>query len=73
MVRSAYTLRADDDSGQAGTLVRDVMNDAERDAWCTTSLATSSRSQRTGTARAFDYWRNVDTDLGNRIEKSVRQ
>lgn len=22
---------------------------------------------------AFDYWRNVDTDLGNRIEKSVRQ
>ena len=23
--------------------------------------------------RAFDYWRNVDTDLGNRIEQSVRQ
>ncbi|MDT5132085.1 MAG: catalase, partial [Mycobacterium sp.] len=22
--------------------------------------------------RAFDYWRNVDTDLGNRIEKGVR-
>jgi catalase len=21
--------------------------------------------------RAFDYWRNVDTDLGNRIEKGV--
>ena len=23
--------------------------------------------------RNADYWRNVDTDLGNRIEKSVRQ
>jgi catalase len=22
--------------------------------------------------RAFDYWRSVDTDLGNRIEKGVR-
>ena len=22
--------------------------------------------------RSFDYWRNVDTDLGNRIEKGVR-
>jgi catalase len=32
MVRTAYTRRAeDDDWGQAGTLVRDVMNDAERD------------------------------------------
>jgi catalase len=31
MVRTAYTLRSDDDDwGQAGTLVRDVLNDAER-------------------------------------------
>ncbi|MCW2649541.1 MAG: catalase, partial [Mycobacterium sp.] len=22
--------------------------------------------------RAFEYWRNVDTDIGNRIEKAVR-
>jgi catalase len=22
--------------------------------------------------RAFEYWRNVDVDLGNRIEKDVR-
>jgi catalase len=22
--------------------------------------------------RAFDYWRNVDRDLGDRIEKGVR-
>jgi hypothetical protein len=31
MMRTAYTLRADDDWGQAGTLLRDVMDDAERD------------------------------------------
>jgi catalase len=23
--------------------------------------------------RAFDYWRNVDHDLGDQIEKGVRQ
>jgi len=32
MVRTAYTLRAeDDDWGQAGTLVRDVMDEADRE------------------------------------------
>jgi catalase len=32
MVRAAYTLRAeDDDFGQAGTLVREVFDDAARD------------------------------------------
>jgi catalase len=32
MVRTAYTLRAeDDDWGQARTLVREVMDDAERE------------------------------------------
>jgi len=23
--------------------------------------------------RAFEYWRNIDRDLGDRIEKGVRQ
>jgi catalase len=23
--------------------------------------------------RAFEYWRNIDTDIGDRIEKGVRQ
>jgi catalase len=23
--------------------------------------------------RAFQYWRNVDTDLGDRVEKGVRE
>jgi catalase len=73
MVRSAYTPRAeDDDWGQAGTLVRRVMDDAERDRLVSNIVGhlldgvTDPVLQR-----AFEYWRNVDEDLGQRIEKSV--
>jgi catalase len=74
MVRSAYTLRRDDDDyGQAGTLVRDVLDDAARDR-----LASNVTGHlRNGVSepvlqRAFEYWRNIDQDLGERIEKGVR-
>jgi len=49
------------------------MNDAERDR-----LVDDIVGHLLGGAsepvqeRAFDYWRNVDTDLGNRIEKGLR-
>ena len=75
MVRTAYTLRAeDDDWGQAGTLVRDVMDDAERERLVDNVVG----HLRAGVSepvlqRAFDYWRNIDTDIGDRIEKGVRQ
>ena len=75
MVRTAYTLRAeDDDWGQAGTLVRDVMSDAERERLVDNVVG----HLRAGVSepvlqRAFDYWRNIDTDIGDRIEKGVRQ
>jgi catalase len=75
MVRTAYTLRAqDDDWGQAGTLVHDVMNDAERDRLVDNVVG----HLRAGVSepvlqRTFDYWRNIDRDLGDRIEKGVRQ
>jgi catalase len=75
MVRTAYTLRAeDDDWGQAGTLVREVMDEAERDRLVDNVVG----HLRAGVSepvlqRAFDYWRNIDTDLGDRIEKGVRQ
>ena len=74
MVRTAYTLRAeDDDWGQAGTLVRDVMNDAERDRLVDNIVGhLLDGVSEPVLQRAFDYWRNVDTDLGNRIEKGVR-
>jgi catalase len=75
MVRTAYTLRPeDDDWAQAGTLVRDVMSDAERDRLVNNIVGhllngvTEPVLQRT-----FEYWRNVDKDLGDRVEKGVRR
>jgi catalase len=74
MVRAAYTLRAeDDDWGQAGTLVRDVMSHAERDRLVDNIVGHLLNGvSEPVLERAFDYWRNVDTDLGNRVEKGVR-
>jgi catalase len=74
MVRTAYTLRAeDDDSGQAGTLVRDVMNDAERDRLVANIVGhLLDGVTEPVLERAFDYFRNVDKDLGDRVEKGVR-
>jgi catalase len=75
MMRTAYTLRDDDDDwGQAGTLVRDVMSDAERDRLVDNIVG----HLRNGVSepvlhRAFEYWRNVDKDLGDRVEKGVRR
>ena len=63
MVRTAYTLRAeDDDWGQAGTLVRDVMNDAERDRLVDNIVGHLLNGvSEPVLQRAFEYWRNVDT------------
>jgi catalase len=74
MVRAAYTQHAeDDDWGQAGTLVRDVMNDAER-ARLVDNIVGHLLDGVTEPVleRAFEYWHNVDEDLSDRIEKGVR-
>jgi catalase len=75
LVRTAYTLRAqDDDWGQAGTLVREVMNDAERDRLVDNIVGHLLDGVSDPVLdRAFQYWRNVDHDLGDRVEKGVRQ
>ena len=72
---AAYTLRADDDDwGQAGTLVRQVMNDAERDRLVDNVVGHLLNGvSEPVLERAFDYWRKIDRDLGDRIEKGVRQ
>ncbi|WP_099827506.1 catalase [Oceaniglobus indicus] len=75
MVRRAYTLRKDDDDwGQAGTLVRDVMDDAARDRLVSNIVGhlKDGVSEKVLT-RAFEYWRNVDKTLGERVEKGVRE
>jgi catalase len=74
MVRAAYTLHTeDDDWGQAGTLVREVLDDAARDR-LVSNVAGHLLDGVTEPVlqRAFGYWRNVDKDLGDRIEAAVR-
>ncbi|WP_289042306.1 catalase [uncultured Aliiroseovarius sp.] len=75
MVRQAYTLREDDDDwGQAGTLVRDVLDDAARDRLVANIVGhLKGGVSEDVLKRAFEYWRNVDKTLGERIEKGVRE
>ncbi|WP_340541053.1 catalase [Nocardioides sp. GXZ039] len=75
MVRAAYTLHADDDDwGQAGTLVREVMDDAARDRLVSNAAGhlADGVSEKV-LERAFEYWRNVDEETGRRIEAAVRE
>jgi len=74
MVRSAYTLHAeDDDWGQPGTLVREVLDDAARGR-LVSNIAGHLLDGVTEPVllRAFEYWRNVDKHLGDRVEHAVR-
>jgi catalase len=72
--RAAYTLHAeDDDWGQPGTLVREVMDDAARDRLVDNIVGhLLDGVSEPVLLRTFDYFRNVDNNLGNRIEASVR-
>ncbi|MFC9434870.1 catalase [Nocardia sp. NPDC057030] len=74
MVRTAYTLRAeDDDWGQAGTMVRDVLDDAARDRLVDNIVGHLLNGVTPPVlSRAFEYWRNVDKGLGDRVEAGVR-
>jgi catalase len=74
MVRAAYTLRRDDDDwGQAGTLVRDVLDDDARARMVGNIVGhLLDGVSEPVLARAFDYWRHVDPDLGDRVEAAVR-
>jgi catalase len=74
MVRSAYTLRADDDDfTQPGILVRDVFDDAQRKMLVNQvagSLLGGVREPVLG--RALQYWKAIDAEVGDRIEAKVR-
>ena len=75
MVRSAYALRQDDDDwSQAGTLVREVLDDAARDRLVDNVVGHLLNGVTEPVlARAFDYWSRVDTDLGAKIKKGVTE
>ncbi|WP_148252826.1 catalase [Aidingimonas lacisalsi] len=73
-VRDAYTLRKDDDDwGQAHTLVREVMDDAQRDRLVSNVAGhLSDGVSQPVLERAFEYWRNIDKEVGDRIAEAVK-
>ena len=74
MVRTAYRLHAeDDDWGQAGTMVREVLDDAARERLVSNVVGHLLNGVTEPVLqRAFEYWRNVDKNLGDKIEADVR-
>ncbi len=73
MVRAAYTLHAeDDDFGQAGTLVREVFDDAQRDRLVETVSGALGDVIEPVLSNAFQYWKNIDQEIGERIEAAVK-
>ncbi len=72
-VRSAYSLRPeDDDFSQAGTMVREVWDDAMRERFVNNVAGhvLGGVSDKL-LPRVFDYWKSVDADTGKRIEEAV--
>jgi catalase len=73
MVRAASSLHAqDDDWGQAGAMVREVLDDAARDRL----VSNITGHLQNGVSepvlqRAVQYWKNVDQALGERVEKNL--
>ncbi|WNV91669.1 catalase [Umezawaea sp. Da 62-37] len=68
-VRAAYKLHVeDDDFGQAGTMVREVFTQEQRDRLVDTVVghAGNGVSERV-LERVFEYWRNIDKETGDRI------
>ncbi|MBC7271659.1 catalase [Streptomyces broussonetiae] len=73
MVREAYALHAeDDDFGQAGTMVRKVLDDDARARLVSNvSEHLLNGVSRPVVDRALQYWRNIDKEIGDRIAHEV--
>src|SRR5271157_2890713 len=71
---AAYTLRRDDDDwGQAGTLVRDVMDDDQRARLVSNVVGHLKNGvSEPVLERAFEYWRNIDKEIGDRIANAFK-
>ena len=73
ILRSANVLhRDDDDFGQAGTLYRDVLDDAARER-LVANIAGHVKGgvEEPVLSRVFDYWTKVDASLGSRVRDAV--
>lgn len=75
MVRQANKLREDDDDwSQARALIRDVMDDAARERLVSNIVGhLSDGVSEKVLVRAFGYWRNVDQETGEKVERGVRE
>ena len=73
MVRTAATLHSeDDDFGQAGTLYRDVFDDAARARFLETITGhVGGVKNEAIRERAIQYWTNVDANLGAALRASL--
>ena len=73
MMRSAYVPRSDDDDfGQARTLIRKKMDDAAQERLVSNVAGHLSDGVSDKVLeRAFQYWRNIDPEIGERIEQAV--
>jgi catalase len=73
-VRAGYIEHPeDDDFGQAGTLVREVMTDEERERLAHNIIGHASNGVTPEVLeRVYQYWRNVDADLGAKVEAGVK-
>jgi catalase len=74
MMRAAYTLRPeDDDWTQAGVLVREIMDDAARDRLVANVVGhVVNGVHEPVLSRVFEYWTNIDAEVGKKIEEAVR-
>jgi catalase len=74
IMRTAYVDHAeDDDWGQAGTMVREVLDDAARERLVDNVVGHLLNAVTEPVLeRAFEYWRNIDKSIGEKIETGVR-
>ena len=74
IMRAAYVEHAeDDDWSQPGTLVREVMDEAARQRLVSNIVgALLAGVTEPVLQRAFSYLRNVDKNLGDKVEAGVR-
>lgn len=74
-IRAAYTLREDDDDfGQARALIRDVMDDTARDRLVANIVGhVKGGVKEPVLSRVFEYWRNIDQEIGDRVAAGVSE
>ncbi len=74
MIRHAYSLHSeDDDFGQAGTLVREVMTEGDREHLASNIVGHATNAVTAEVQeRVVHYWTSVDSDLGARVAAGIR-